>query len=278
MKWMIKQETNLFLFLEKTNGWSKTKVKSLLRYHAVLIDHHIATHLEEPLKVGQVLEIKKKEMDRDPRLHVLYEDDYLIAVDKPAGILSIRDDSKEETMYQIVSRYVKQKEHKKIFVLHRLDKETSGILIFAKDAKIKYKMQDHWNDYVTLRSYIAIVEDRIASKEGTIQTYLKENHHYHVYSTKNAKEGKLAITHYRKQKEEKGYTWLEITLETGRKNQIRVHMQELGTHIAGDKKYGARTNPFKRLGLHANKLIFVHPVTKKQITLESPLPKVLKKI
>ena len=230
--------------------------------------------------VGSIVTIKKEEKEKkDPRLKILYEDENFIAADKPAGLLSVMDASKEETMYQIVSHYVKSKNRKqKIFVLHRLDRETSGVLLFSKNEKLKYQLQADWNSYVKTRSYIAIIEGTIKQEEGTITSYLTESKNYYVHSTKQGKDAKLAITHYKKIKEEKGYTWLNVTLETGRKNQIRVHMKELGHPIAGDKKYGAKTNPFKRLALHANLLEFTLPKQEKKIRIESPLPNSLKRL
>lgn len=281
MKYHVKETQTILEFLQKVNqGWSKSKIKSLISYHSILVNNKVIKRFDTVVTSGQIVEIRDtKKIPQDKRLKILYEDDDFIAVDKPAGILSVSDASKEETMYQIVSHYVKtQNHHAKIFVLHRLDKDTSGVLVFSKDEKLKYRMQDKWNELVTCREYIAVVEGNISKETGTISTYLNETSTYRVYSTKKKEEGKLAITHYKKIKEEKGYTWLQINLDTGRKNQIRVHMGVLHTAIAGDKKYGAKTDPFKRLALHANKLVFTHPVTKKQIIIEAPLPSVLKKV
>lgn len=281
MKYTVKEEQTILEFLQKINsGWSKKKIKSLLYYQSIFIQKKGVKKLEEKVFPGQIVEIKDtKKIVQDKRLKILYEDQDFIAVDKPAGILSISDATKEETMYQIVSHYVKEKNPKnKIFVLHRLDKETSGVLVFSKNEKMKYRMQENWNHLVKEREYIAIVEGSIPNQKGTIKTYLVESSTHFVYVTKNQKEGKLSITNYEKIKEENGYTWLRINLETGRKNQIRVSLKELHTVVAGDKKYGSKKNPFNRLGLHATKLSFQNPVTKEVITIKSPLPNTLKRV
>lgn len=281
MQYTVKEEQTILEFLQKINpGWSKKKIKSLMSYRSIFIQKRAVKRLDEKVFVGQIVEIKDtKKIVQDKRLKILYEDSDFIAVDKPAGILSVSDATKEETMYQIVSHYLKEKNPKnKIFVLHRLDKETSGVLVFAKNEKMKYRMQENWNHLVKEREYIAIVEGSISHQKGTIKTYLAESSTHFVYITKNPKEGKLSITNYDKIKEENGYTWLRINLETGRKNQIRVSLKELHTVVTGDKKYGAKKDPFKRLGLHATKLSFQNPVTKQVITIESPLPNILKRV
>lgn len=281
MQYTVKEEQTILEFLQKINsGWSKKKIKSLMSYRSIFVQKRAVKRLDEKVFVGQMVEIKDtKKIVQDKRLIILYEDQDFIAVDKPAGILSVSDATKEETMYQIVSHYMKEKNPKnKIFVLHRLDKETSGVLVFAKNEKMKYRMQENWNHLVKEREYIAIVEGFISQQKGTIKTYLVESSTHFVYITKNSKEGKLSITNYEKLKEENGYTWLRINLETGRKNQIRVSLKELHTVVTGDKKYGAQKDPFKRLGLHATKLSFQNPVTKQVITIKSPLPNTLKRV
>ncbi len=279
MKYLGKEKITILEFLQEKNQYSKAKVKSLLSYHAILCNQKVLRRIDEIIQFGDVIEIKKKEkVFIDPRLQILYEDTDFIAVNKPFGLLSIKDKTKEETMYQIVSSYLKEKEkNSHIFVLHRLDKDTSGVLVFAKKEKIKYQMQAKWNSLVTLREYIALVEGNMKKEKGRIETYLDETSTHLVYSTSKEK-GKLAITNYNVIKRKNGYTYLRITLETGRKHQIRVSMKDLGYPIAGDKKYGAKTDPFKRLMLHASKIEFINPNTKKKILIEAPLPNALKKI
>ena len=176
----------------------------------------------------------------------------------------------------MVSDYVKKNYHKYIFVVHRIDQDTSGVLLFAKDEKIRDKMQENWNNIVKKRGYLALVDGKISGK-GTIHTYLKENRSQFVYSSKHD-EGKEAITHYEVIKNNNNYSLLQVFIDTGRRNQIRVHLSEKGHPIVGDKKYKCKTNPLKRLCLHANILEFIHPVTKKLIHIESDMPIEIKKL
>ena len=209
-------------------------------------------------------------MRRD-RIKILYEDKFIIIVSKPPKLLTISTDKeKEKTMYHQVLTYVKQK-HKsnKIFIVHRLDKDTSGILIFAKDEITKRKLQENWNE--VKRYYIALVEGNLKKTQDTIKSYLKETKTLLTYSTKD-KSGKLAITKYKVIKENKNYSLLDIEILTGRKNQIRVHMKDINHPIVGDKKYDSKTNIINRLGLHAYKIVFKHPITKKELVIEDKVP------
>jgi 23S rRNA pseudouridine1911/1915/1917 synthase len=207
-------------------------------------------------------------------LDIIYEDNELLAINKPTGLLSISTDKeKERTAYHMVMDYVRHNNPRnRIFVVHRLDRDTSGVLLFAKNDTIKRQLQNSWDYLVSIRGYIAIVEGKPEEQVGTIKSWLKETSSLLVYSTNDKKEGQKAITHYRVMKENDKYTLLDIRIDTGRKNQIRVHMNDIGHSIIGDKKYGAKTNPLKRLGLHAHVLEFKHPVTKKIMHFETPIP------
>lgn len=208
------------------------------------------------------------------KIKIIYEDKNIIVVDKPAHLLTIAtDNEKEKTMFHKVISYEKQKnKNNKIFVVHRLDKDTSGLLVFAKNEKVKRKLQDNWDQIVTRRGYVAVVEGKVEKEEDTIKSYLKEGKNFISYST-NKNDGKLAITKYKRINTSKAYSLLDIEILTGRKNQIRVHMKEMNHPIIGDKKYGAKTNPLKRLGLHANILEFYHPITNELMTFTSNPPK-----
>lgn len=216
---------------------------------------------------------KGDKMKKD-KIKIIYEDKYIIVVDKPSHLLTIAtDNEKEKTMFHKVISYEKSKnKNNKVFIVHRLDRDTSGLLIFAKSEKIKHILQENWDSMVKTRGYMAVVEGKVEKKEDTIKSYLKEGKNLITYST-NSKDGKLAITKYKKLKTSKSYTLLDINILTGRKNQIRVHMKEMKHPIIGDKKYGAKTNPLKRLGLHANLLVIIHPVTKEIMTFTSNPPK-----
>ena len=207
------------------------------------------------------------------KLDILYEDKYMIIVNKPASLLTIStNNEKERTLYHQVYNYLKQK-HKsnKVFIVHRLDKDTSGIVLFAKSESVKFKLQNNWDK--VKREYIAIVNGKVEPQKNTIQSYLKETKSFLVYST-NDKRGKLAITEYERLAYNKDYSILKINIKTGRKNQIRVHLNDINHPIVGDKKYGnIKNNIIKRLCLHAYYLEFNHPVTNEIIMIRCNIPK-----
>lgn len=190
----------------------------------------------------------KKKMD------ILYEDKELLVVNKPAGLLTIATEKEKfHTLYHEAREYVKKQNPKnKVFIVHRLDKDTSGIVVFAKQEKLKKELQENWNKTAYLREYLVIVEGRIEKKKETLKSYLKEDKMHQVHSTRLG--GNLAITHYETLASTKAYSLLKINIETGRKNQIRVQLSELGHPIVGDKKYGSKKNPMGRMGLHASRL------------------------
>ena len=218
-------------------------------------------------------------MNKNP-FEIIYEDKYLIVINKPAGLLSIATkDEKRETAYSYLSEHVKkQRRDNKIFVVHRLDRETSGLLLFAKNEQIKRTLQDSWNNSVIERTYIALVEGQVQKQEGIISSFLYEDRNFIMHSVADSSKGQKAVTRFKVLKSNQNWSLLEINLETGRKNQIRVHMQDIGHSVAGDKKYGALTNPLKRLALHAMKLSFIHPVSNEKMVFETAIPKSFVKI
>ena len=208
------------------------------------------------------------------KLDILYEDKYIIVVNKPSHLLTIStDNEKEKTLFHKVIMYEKKKnKNNKVFIVHRLDKDTSGIVLFAKDERIKYQLQNSW-DKEAKRGYIAVVNGKTKDSD-TLKSYLTETKTLFVYSTKNTKEGKLAITSYKKLAENKRLTLLDVRIKTGRKNQIRVQLNDNGNSIVGDKKYGnSKFDPLRRLCLHANYLEIIHPITKQRMVFETPIPK-----
>lgn len=209
------------------------------------------------------------------KLDIIYEDKEIIVVNKEAKLLTISTDKvKNHTLYNEVSNYVKKQYPKnKIFVVHRLDKDTSGVILFVKNEKIKKAFQDNWENIVIKREYVALVEGNNIGK-GIIKSYLFETKTLQVLSSNNPNKGKLAITEYESIKESKKYSLVKINILTGRKNQIRVHLNLIGHSIVGDKKYGALTNPLNRLGLHATRLVITHPFTKEIMIFESNVPQV----
>ena len=204
---------------------------------------------------------------------ILWEDDRILVVDKPAGLLSMASDrEKERTAYHQVTEYVRAGDPKaRVFIVHRLDRDTSGVLLFAKDEAAKRAFQDNWEAIVRRRGYTAVVEGTPPKPADTIRSLLRENAAHKVYSVPTG--GKEAITHYKRIKAGKTYALLEVDLSTGRKNQIRVHLSEMGCPIAGDKTYGAATDPLRRLCLHAHELSFVHPITGEETTFRAELPR-----
>ena len=205
------------------------------------------------------------------KLDILYEDKFVIIVNKPHNLLTIATNrEKERTLFHYVYDYLKQK-HKsnKVFIVHRLDKDTSGIVILAKDEKTKFYLQDNWDKFK--RGYVAIVNGKVEKNKGILKSYLQETKTHYTYSV-NDKNGKLAITEYEKILENKKYTMLSLNLKTGRKNQIRVQLNDLGNPIVGDKKYGIKKDPIRRMALHANYLEFIHPKTKEKIIIDIDIP------
>jgi 23S rRNA pseudouridine1911/1915/1917 synthase len=183
------------------------------------------------------------------------------------------DNEKYLTAYNILSTYVKsQKPSNRIFIVHRLDRDTSGLMMFARSEKVQSLLQRDWKRNVTARTYTALVEGEVTEQGGIVKSYIYESKALVMHSTPDPKRGDLAVTRFRLMKSGKEYSLLEITLETGKKNQIRLHMQEKGHSIAGDKKYGATSSPIGRLGLHASVLAFIHPVTGREMRFESKVP------
>lgn len=255
-----KEEKLLEFLLNKFNKLSRNSVKNLLTNKQVVVNGKVVTKHDYLLRKGDKISFNGKKDDKG--LKIIYEDDLFIAIDKPYNLLTVAtDNEKDKTAYVLVSKYLKQKNPKsKVYVLHRLDKDTSGVLVFCKDERVKNELQDNWNNCVLKRNYVAIVEGQLNKKEGTIKSYLKESKTKMVYST-SEKEGKLAITEYKVLKQNEQYSLVKINILTGRKNQIRVHFKELGHPIVGDKKYGSVINPINRLCLHANELSFVYNKT-----------------
>jgi len=216
--------------------------------------------------------MKKKE-----KLDILYEDKEIIVINKPSNLLTIgTEKDKDNNLYRKVSDYVK-KQHKsnKIFIVHRLDKDTSGIIVFAKSEQNKMILQRNWEK--SKRLYVALVEGKV-NNSGTIKNWLKETKTLYTYSSNTKNDGKLAITKYKPKKNNKQYTLLDIEILTGRKNQIRVHMKDISHPIVGDKKYGSKKNPIRRMCLHATYISFQHPKTKKTMEITSRYPNIFNEL
>ncbi|MBQ8429556.1 MAG: RluA family pseudouridine synthase [Clostridia bacterium] len=285
----VNRSDELLEFLLRKCNTSRNNVKSLLVRKQVLVNGKVVTQYNyvlakddevklarKPVKDGVIASQNNAKKPTAPRprltLKIIHEDDDFLVVDKPAGLLSVESDKEHECAYSYAVDYLSKKDkNSRPFVLHRIDKETSGVLIFAKNVKIHSMLKMHWNEQVQTREYFAVVEGVPENKSATITSYLKENANNLVYSTGDP-TGQKAITHYETVSDNGDYALLKVKIDTGRKNQIRVHMKSIGHAVVGDDKYGSEKNPLERLGLHASKLEFIHPVTKELLTFTSPLP------
>ena len=209
--------------------------------------------------------MKKKKLD------ILYEDKFIIVVNKPSNLLTISTvNEKERTLFSYVFDYLKKKnKNNKVFIVHRLDKDTSGIVMLAKDEKTKFYLQENWDKFK--RNYVAVLEGKLENKKGVLKNYLQETKTHYTYVV-NDKNGKLAITEYEKVLENNKYTLVSLNIKTGRKNQIRAQFSNIGNSIVGDKKYGSKKDPIRRMALVANTLEFIHPKTKEKITIDIDIP------
>lgn len=255
----------------------RTSVKELLKHNQVAVNGSPVSQFNHKLKPGDQVKInftREWRVFYHRRLKLVYEDDDIIVVNKGYGLLSMGTDKiKDGTAYSILREYVKWSDPRnKLFIVHRLDRDTSGLMMFAKNEEAKNTMQHNWNNMVLNRKYLAVVEGTPDQAEGVIKSYLAENAEHEVYSTPDPTLGQLAVTRYKTLASKNGYTMLEVELDTGRKNQIRVHMKEMGHPIAGDRRYGAKSSPIHRLALHAQTLRFAHPVTRKEMNFETPVP------
>lgn len=274
----VTANTELMKFLlENLPHKNRDNIKSYLRCKQVVVDGKIVTQFNHPLIAGQQVEITGDRIPKERQyrgLSIIFEDQHLIVVDKHAGMLSMATDrEKEKTAYGMLSVHVKKADpSNKIFIVHRLDRETSGLMVFAKSEKIQQLLQESWQTEVTERTYLAVIEGELEEKEGTVTSWLTESKSMMVYSSPNPGKGDKAVTHYRTIKTNGGYSLLVVEPETGRKNQIRVHMKDLGHSIVGDKKYGSAVNPVGRMCLHARVLEFIHPVTREKLRFETGIP------
>lgn len=292
----VQRSDTLLEFLLRKCNTSRNNVKALLVRRQVLVNGSVVTQYDFPLAKDDEVKLSKrpikegetankpKERAKAPRprvsLKVIYEDEDFIAIDKPAGLLSVESDKETECAYGYLLQAMQaENKNARPFVLHRIDKETSGVLVFAKNIKIHSMLKMHWNELVQTREYFAVVEGILEEKSGTVINYLKENVNNVVYST-NDPTGQKAITHFEVAREHAHglYSLLKVKIDTGRKNQIRVHLKDMDHPIIGDDKYGKKQdgtwvkNPIERLGLHASKLEFIHPVTKEVVAINASLP------
>lgn len=278
MQFTVKEAASLMDFLVKAlHGKSRTGIKSLLAKRLVSVDHQVVTKFDLPLKVGQTVIISKKSPVEAAVLRgvsIIYDDDDLVVIEKSAGLLSVPPDTgSEKSALGIVTAHLKRLNSRaRLFVVHRLDRDTSGLMMFVKNKGLQAELRTAWQESIHTRRYIALVEGVVAQDKGKIVSWLKGTDGLRTYSSKTPGDGQKAVTHFKVLKRSAAYTLLEVDLETGRKNQIRVHMQDIGHPVAGDDKYGSTQNPVGRLGLHAQILEFTHPKTKKKMSFDAPTP------
>ncbi len=274
---VAKQEELMKYLIEQLPHKNRDNIKTMLKKRQVIVDGKAVSQFNFLLKPGQIVELSTSPAPKARQMNgitIVHEDNDLIIVNKKAGLLSMATaKEKRQTVYSILSDYVKEKNRgNKIFIVHRLDRETSGLMMFAKNEEMQGLLQESWEKTIYERTYLAVIDGQLAEPQGKITSYLFESSAYIVYSRQSPDRGELAITHYKTVKSNENYSLLKVNLETGRKNQIRVHLQDLGHPVIGDKKYGSNSNPIGRLGLHAQVLAFTHPITGKKVRFETSIP------
>ncbi len=260
---------------------SKTTLRQMLQAGRVRVNGEIEKNARRELEPGDAIDIGQKavQLTLPPGLAILHEDEDLIVVLKSHGLLTVATERERDTTTQAyLNDYLKQKGEERIHVVHRLDRETSGVLVFAKNFETRETLKNQFAAHDVDRVYVAIVEGEMDPPRGTIESYLRERRDLRMESVKSHPDAKLAVTHYRTIQTKKPYSMLEITLETGRKNQIRTHLSEAGHPVVGDRMYGSTVNPIGRLGLHAKLLGFDHPTTGKHVVFTAPIPSAFKKV
>ncbi|MCQ2200099.1 MAG: RluA family pseudouridine synthase [Paludibacteraceae bacterium] len=277
----VVEAAQLFEFLQKKIGSSRTAIKSLLQKRLVQVNGVVETKYDRMLQVGETVDVSftgKKYTFAHPKISILYEDDALLVVNKKEGILSVPapNHTLEDTVYKVMQTYVKrQNKQNALYTVHRIDRDTSGVLMFAKTPEVQQAIKIHWHDQDHRKVYYALVEGNVEKEEDTIESWLKEDpKSFIVHSCNYDNGGMYAVTKYKVVKRGNGRTLVKCEIPTGRKNQIRVHMQSIGHPIVGDVKYGAPQTSVKRLCLHATYLAIRNPMTGKIITFESPVPRI----
>lgn len=272
----VKEPIGLMDFLITQGNISRNKAKALLSHRTVVVDKKITTQYDFELRPGMVVQISKshnKKEFKSQQIKLVYEDAYLIVIEKREGIPAVGNEKKRErSVFSILDDYVKRSsKQRRIYGVHRLDREASGLMIFAKDERTKQNLQENWTRLVTERAYVAVLNGETEKDKGVISSWLANDQLYVAHTVTNNTEGK-AVTYYTTIKRANGYSLVELDLGNGHREQIRLHMQELGHPIVGDSKYEADNDPLKRLALHAFYLSFYHPVTGEFLKFETPHP------
>lgn len=272
----VREEQILIDFLLKQMGISRNRAKDLLAGRAISVNRKLTTRHDTKLQIGEVVRIsrhRQKTMLVNKYVKIVYEDKDLVVIEKSEGILSMASSPKQYCIKNVLDEYFEKRHFKcTAHVVHRLDRETSGLMIYAKNIETAKMLEENWQEVVYDRRYVALLCGEMKEEGGTIKSWLKESKSFITYSSPTDNGGKLAITHYHRLRSSKNLSLVEMKLETGRKNQIRVQMADLGHPVAGDLKYGNGYNPIHRLALHAYRLNFIHPKTHENMVFETPIP------
>lgn len=262
--------------LANLKGMSRNKIKDILQGHGIKVNGKTVTQYDYPLLKGQRVSVsksKKNDTFKSRYVNLVYEDQYLVVIEKKPDILSMAAGHKSLNVKSVLDDYFRRTRQRcTAHVVHRLDRDTSGLMVYAKDMQTEQLLEDEWHNIVYDRRYVAVVSGEMMEDEGTIANWLKDNSAYVTYSSPVDNGGKYAVTHFHVLDRTTEHSLVEYKLETGRKNQIRVHSADMGHPVCGDVKYGNGDDPIHRLCLHAYMLCFFHPVTRRRMEFETPIP------
>lgn len=275
-RYEVRGEDTLLEWLLKNVKGSKNKIKATLTGHGVKVNNKTVTQYDHQLHVGDHIAISKSKQNdkfKSRYVKIVYEDKWIIVVEKNVGILSMAAGHSSLNVKSVLDDYLQRtRQACRAHVVHRLDRDTSGLMIYAKDMETEQILEHNWHDIVFDRRYVAVVSGEMEEDQGTIANWLKDNKAYVTYSSETDNGGKYAVTHFFTLDRTPDHSLVEFKLETGRKNQIRVHSADMGHPVCGDVKYGNGNDPLHRLCLHAFLLSFYHPVTHEPMEFETPIP------
>lgn len=278
----VERKGQLLEYLLEILPESRNKIKATLRGNGIKVDGKTTTQFDYPLEIGMQLSVSRSKQNntfKNRYIRIVYEDRWLVVVEKNVGILSMAAGHSSLNVKSVLDDYFhRTHQHCTAHVVHRLDRETSGLMIYAKDLKAERILEDNWHDIVYDRRYVAVVSGEIVEEGGTIRSWLKDNDAYFTYSSDVDNGGKYAVTHFNVLARTVAHSLVEFALETGRKNQIRVHTAEIGHPVCGDTKYGNGDNPLGRLCLHAYMLCFRHPISGKQLEFSTEIPPTFRRL
>ncbi len=275
--YVVQKEQPLLEFLLENVPQSRNKTKQTLQGRGIRVDGKTVSQFDYPLRPGMKVAVSRTKRNQNQFksrwINIVYEDRWIIVIEKHAGILSMAAGHASLHVKAVLDDYFKKSRQPcTAHVVHRLDRDTSGLMVYAKDMETEQILEHHWHDIVYDRRYVAVVSGEMEEDQGTVANWLKDNKAYVTYSSPVDNGGKYAVTHFQVLQRTTDHSLVEFRLETGRKNQIRVHTADMGHPICGDVKYGNGDNPLHRLCLHAYVLCMVHPVTRERMEFETPVP------